>query len=287
MLGGVPEGSLRSDLADSLITPAMEPLLGTIGVKRLSEAPARIDAIVAIAKAGDSGDPVGFLKQLAELVPPLAALLIEIERTPAIAKVKEACGQLRTALSQAADAFLPRASDLDRIATCIGRIAKSVGSSACTLSPVASFSQEALKSLQLLREAEKLLPNPEDAAGIKKAREDLQSVAGSLATALAELAALRRNWVRPSPHRRKAAPCLPSMGWRPRGVSRRRRGFWFEASPLSRPRARPRSPRCGIACSIPRRRRPSGPRRPKPWQRSRPYGGKPEGGAHRDRSRSD
>ncbi|MGE8131650.1 hypothetical protein ACQKQD_32320 [Methylobacterium sp. NPDC080182] len=192
VLGGVPQSSLRSDLADSLLTPAMEPLLAAIGVKRLSEAPARIDAIVAVTKAGDSGDPVGFLNELATLVPPLAALLIEIERTPAIAKVKEACGQLRTALSQAADAFLPRDSDLDGIATCLGRIETFAGADACTLSPATSFSQEALKTLLFLREAEKLLPTPEDAAGIKKAREALQSVAGLLATALAELAALRR-----------------------------------------------------------------------------------------------
>lgn len=192
VLGGVPQGSLRGDLANSLLTPAMEPLLTAIGVKRLSDAPARIDAIVAVAKAGDSGDPVGFLKQLAGLVPPLAALLIEIERTPAIAKVSEACGRLAATLSQAADAFLPRETDLERIAACIGRIDKSAGSGACKLSSATSFSQDALKSLRLLQEAEKLLPAPGDATGIKTAREALQGVAGSLATALAELVALRR-----------------------------------------------------------------------------------------------
>lgn len=191
-LGGGPEGSLRSDLADTLLTPAMEPLLRAIGVDRLSQAPARIDAIVAAAKAGDDGDPVGFLNALVTLVPPLAALLIEIERTPALAKVGAACGQLRTALSQAAEAFLPRETDLQNLSACIGRIEKSEGPGACTLSPAASFSTEALKSLGLLQEAEKLLPAAGDAAGIEKAREALQRVAGSLAAALAELAALRR-----------------------------------------------------------------------------------------------
>lgn len=192
VLGQAPGMDLRRDLDGSFLTPATEPLLRAIGVERLSEAPDRIDAIVAVAKAGNPGDPVRFLGDLAKLVPPLAALLIEIGRTPAVAKVGEACGRLGTALSQAADAFLPRETDLERIAACIGRIGNPAGSGACKLSPAASFSHDALKSLQLLREAEQLVPIPGDAAGIRKAREALQSVAGSLAAALAEVAAERR-----------------------------------------------------------------------------------------------
>ncbi|WP_207546450.1 hypothetical protein [Methylobacterium indicum] len=191
VLGRVPAGGLPRDLADSLLTPAMAPLLRAIGVERLSQAPARIDAIVALAKGARPDDPIGFLRGLGQFVPPVAALLIEIGRVPAIAKVGEACGRLGTTLSTAAAAFLPRDTDLERLAACIGRIETSAGTGECAVGPAASFSREALKSLAILRDAERLVPAPDDAA-IRAAREALQRVAGSLAAVLADLAAVRR-----------------------------------------------------------------------------------------------
>ncbi|TFZ59024.1 hypothetical protein E4V01_08510 [Methylorubrum sp. Q1] len=184
--------TLRGRLEERFITPAVAPLLQALGAGTLSAAPARIEELARML-SGDAllKDPAAFLRELGAFLPPVATLLAKLDESARIGEIGAACAALRQGLSRAADAVLPSADDIDRLAGCIVRLKTSTGSGTCTVTASATFSSAALAALTTLQEAEQAASGSDQEA-IKRARDALFATAGALADALAGLADVRR-----------------------------------------------------------------------------------------------